>query len=87
MSWSLAIKALFDALTAYLQLKAHTFYYDLVQKTRDKQQIYAERIEKLRSTGKPDDADAADLLFKYLQSEKQFIINLPALNSQANQGK
>lgn len=87
MAWSLAIKALFEALTAYLQLRAKTFHYDLLQKNRDKQLSYAQEIEKLRSSGKPADADHADLLRGYLISEKQYAEHLSAISTETSSGK
>lgn len=87
MGWSLVIKALFEALTAYLQLKASTFHYDLLQKNRDKQLSYSNEIEKLRSTGKPADADRADLLRNYLISEKQYAEYLSTINTETNSRK
>lgn len=87
MSWSLAIKALFDALTAYLQLKAQSFYYDLIQKNRDKQLTLINEIEKLRSTGKPADADRADLLRLQVISEKHFAQHISDTNIATITGK
>lgn len=87
MAWGIVIKSMFDALTAFLQLRAKTYYYDLIQKNREKQLAYAQEIEKLRSSSKPDDADRADLMRKYLISEKQFAEHLSAVYIATNTGK
>lgn len=70
------IKSLFDALTAYLQLKSKSFYYDMMTKTREKQKDYAQEIEKLRSSRNPVDGDRANVLRMQLQQEQKWAADL-----------
>ena len=81
MSWSLMIKSLFDALTAYLQLKTKSFYYDIMTKSQQKQKQYAEDIEKLRSTRNPVDNDRANVLRMQLQQEQKWAADLATFYS------
>lgn len=70
--------AVIKALTAYLELKSKSFYYDLIERSRTKQQQLINEIEKLRSLKSTDSSDRADLMRQYLIEEKQFIKHLSA---------
>lgn len=76
MNLVLVIKSFLDALTAYLQLKSKSFYYDMMTKTREKQKDYAEEIEKLRAARNPVDNDRANVLRMQLQQEQKWAADL-----------
>ena len=73
MKWAILFASLFKAATIYLELKNKSFYYDIVQKSKAKQDDYIKEIERLRARGRPADNDAADILRLQLLEEKQFI--------------
>ena len=75
------IKSALHALTAYLELKNRAFYYDIVEKSRNKQKDIVNEIEKLRSAGTSSSNDRADLLRAELMEEREVIKHLSAVYS------
>lgn len=75
------IKSALLALTAYLELKSKAFYYDIMQKSRNRQKELINEIEKLRSTGTNSSNDRADLLRHELLEEKRTIEHLSTFYS------
>ena len=67
---------LIKAASAYLELKNKSFYYDVLEKSRKKQEQFAEEIEKLRSEGTQSSTDRADVLFMRLLSEQRYAESL-----------
>ena len=77
---------LIKAASAYLELKNKSFYYDVLEKSRKKQQQFAEEIEKLRSEGTQSSTDRADVLFMRLLSEQRYAESLSAQYSKTEKG-
>ena len=77
------IKSALKALTAYLELKNRAFYYDIIEKSRSRQQSLINEIEKLRSAGTNDSNNRADILRAQLLEERKVIEHLSAFYSQA----
>jgi len=77
------IKNALRALTAYFELKNRAFYYDIIEKSRNRQQSLIDEIEKLRSTGTNDSNNRADVLRSMLVEEKRVLEHLSAFYSQA----
>jgi hypothetical protein len=80
------ISNLIKAACAYLELKNKSFYYDILEKSRKKQQEFAEEIEKLRSEGTQSSTDRADVLFMRLRSEQKFSEHFSAQYSETEKG-
>ena len=76
------IRSALKALTAYLELKNRAFYYDIIEKSRNRQQSLINEIEKLRSTGTHDSNNRADILRAQLLEERKVIEHLSAFYSQ-----
>jgi hypothetical protein len=76
------IRSALKALTAYLELKNRAFYYDIIEKSRNRQQSLINEIEKLRSTGTNDSNNRADILRAQLLEERKVIEHLSAFYSQ-----
>lgn len=73
------IKTTLSALNAYLQLRNKAFYYDITEKSRDKQQNIINEIESLRNKRSSAATERADLLQQQLIAEKQHLEHLSAL--------
>lgn len=73
------IKTVLSALNAYLQLRNKAFYYDITEKSRDKQQNIINEIESLRDQRTSAATERADLLQQQLIAEKQHFEHLSAL--------
>ena len=73
------IKTILSALNVYLQLRNKAFYYDITEKSRDKQQRIINEIENLRDERSSAATERADLLQQQLISEKQRLKHLSAL--------
>ena len=71
--------------SAYLELKNKSFYYDILEKSRKKQEQFAEEIEKLRSEGTQSSTDRADVLFMRLLSEQRYAESLSAQYSKTEE--
>jgi hypothetical protein len=70
------IKNALLALTSYLELKNRAFYYDIIEKSRNRQKDIIDEIEKLRSIGTNDSNNRADLLRAQLLEERETIKHL-----------
>lgn len=75
------IKALLQVLVEYLKLRNRSFYYDILTKSKSRQQDLANEIETLRSKPSNDNSDRADLLRKHLITEKQYAQHLSTFYS------
>lgn len=76
------IKNALKALTAYLELKNRAFYYDILEKSRNRQQSLINEIEKLRSSGTNDSNNRADILRAQLLEERRVFEHLSTFYSQ-----
>jgi hypothetical protein len=75
------ITDLIKALSSYLELKNKSFYYDILEKSRNRQTQLREEIENLRNEGTNDSNDRADLLFMQFASEQKYYQHLSATYS------
>ena len=80
------ITSLVKALSAYLELKNKSFYYDILEKSRTRQSQLSKEIEKLRSEGTNDSNDIADAILLQLIAEQKYCKHLSATYS-ATEGK
>lgn len=69
------ITQLLGLLNNYFELKNKSFYYDILEKSRNKQQKLAEEIEKLRDVGTQESNDRANTLLLLLEQERNWIEN------------
>lgn len=76
------IRSALKALTAYLELKNRAFYYDILEKSRNRQQSFINEIEKLRSSGTNDNNNRADILRAQLLEERRIFEHLSTFYSQ-----
>jgi hypothetical protein len=75
------IKNALKALTSFLELKNRAFYYDIIEKSRNRQKDIIDEIEKLRSIGTNDSNNRADLLRAQLLEERETIKHLSTVYS------
>jgi len=73
------IKTILSALNAYLQLRNKAFYYDITEKSRDKQQKIINEIESLRDKHTNAATERADLLQQQLIAEKHHLEHISTL--------
>lgn len=76
------IKSALKALTAYFELKNRAFYYDILEKSRNRQQSIIDEIEKLRNSGTNDSNDRGDILRAQLLEERRVFEHLSTFYSQ-----
>ena len=79
------IKSLLKSLELFLCLKNKLFYYDIIQKSKARQNEIIKQIEDLRSKGDSNSADAADILLISLKREKYEIESLSTLYTKASE--
>ena len=72
MNWAAVLASLFKAIGLYFALKNRSFYYDVLNKSRQQQKQYIDEIERLRAIRSPDATDDADLVRMQLLEEKRF---------------
>jgi hypothetical protein len=72
------ITSLLKALAAYLELKNKSFYYDILEKSRNRQNQLREEIENLRNEGDNDSTSRADDLLLLFKQEQQFYKHISA---------
>lgn len=77
------IKEALSALTAYLQLKNKTMFYNVTRLSRAKQKELINEIEKLRNAGTNDSSDRADLMRNELLDERRFLNDISAFYTKA----
>lgn len=70
------ITSLIKALSAHLELKNKSFYYDILEKSRSRQSKLSKEIEKLRAEGTNDSNDIADAIFLQLIAEQKYCKHL-----------
>ena len=73
------IKTVLSALNAYLQLRNKAFYYDITEKSRNKQQNIINEIETLRDKRSSAATERADLLQQQLIAEKHHLEHISAI--------
>lgn len=76
------IKSALKALTAYFELKNRAFYYDILEKSRNRQQSIIDEIEKLRNSGTNDSNNRGDILRAQLLEERRVFEHLSTFYSQ-----
>lgn len=69
------------ALSAYLELKNKSFYYDIIEKSRNRQSQLRKEIEDLRAEGTNDSNDIADAVLLQLIAEQKYCKHLSATYS------
>ena len=79
------ITNLIKIITAYFELKNKSFYYDIIEKSRKKQNELAEEIEKLRAEGTNDSNYRADTLFMQLCAEQKYAEHLSTYYSKTQE--
>jgi hypothetical protein len=67
------ITNLIKAICTYFELKNKSFYYDILDKSRKRQNSLVEEIESLRDKGDAKSTDAADVLVLQLVEERKWI--------------
>ena len=80
------IKNALLALSKYLEFKSRAFFYDILEKSKKRQQELIDEIEKLRNRPNSDDQHRADLLRAMLQEERNWIKNISAYYSLSGKG-
>jgi hypothetical protein len=75
------ITSLVKALSNYLELKNKSFYYDIIEKSKNRQSQLSKEIEKLRAEGTNDSNDIADAIFLQLCAEQKYCKHLSATYS------
>ena len=75
------ISNLLKALSSFLELKNKSFYYDIIEKSRNRQTQLREEIERLRAEGTNDSNDIADAIFLQLVAEQKYCKHLSATYS------
>lgn len=76
-----AIISLIKSLELFLLLKNKLFYYEIREKSRNRQKEIISEIEMLRNNGDSNSSDAADILRAELAREKSEIKHLSAFYS------
>ena len=80
------LKGVLLTLTTYLELKSKTFFYDILSKSKDRQQQLIDEIEKLRAIKSNDSNDRADVLRAELISERKYIDHLSTVYTLSGKG-
>jgi hypothetical protein len=78
------ITQLLTLLNNYFELKNKSFYYDILQKSKDKQQNLVQEIEKLRDVGTQESNDRANTLLLLLEQERNWIENTTTYYTKIN---
>ena len=73
------IKTVLSALNAYLQLRNKAFYYDITEKSRNKQQNIINEIETLRDKRSSSATERADLLQQQLIAEQHHLEHISTI--------
>lgn len=81
------IKTALEALTLFLRLRNRTFFYDINQKSRERQQQLVNEIEKLRKSTASADQYRADILRAQLIEEREYITNISTYYTLSGEGK
>ena len=75
------VKSALSALASYLELKNKAFYYDIINKSKNRQKELINEIEELRSKRTNDSNDRADILRSELINERKTLEHLSAVYS------
>lgn len=81
-----ALSSLIKSLELFLSLKNKLFYYEIREKSKNRQKEIIAEIEKLRSNGDSNSSDAADILRAELAREKSEIKHLSTFYSSFKEG-
>jgi len=80
------LSSLIKSLELFLSLKNKLFYYEIREKSKNRQKEIIAEIEKLRSRGDSNSSDAADILRAELAREKSEIKHLSDFYSSSKEG-
>jgi uncharacterized coiled-coil DUF342 family protein len=80
------VKSALSALASYLELKNKAFYYDIINKSKNRQKELINEIEELRSKRTNDSNDRADILRSELINERKTLEHLSAVYSLSGKG-
>lgn len=80
------ISNLLKLAVAFFELKNKSFYYDILEKSRNKCNQLTTEIENLRVEGTQASTDRADILFMRLKSEQKYAEHLSAQYSKTEGG-
>lgn len=80
------IKTILTTLNAYLQLRTKAFYYEINEKSRNKQQDIINEIESLRDERTNAATERADLLQQQLIDEKHYIKHISTIYNNTSTG-
>lgn len=75
------IKAVLQLCIVYLELKNKSFFYDILEKSKARQQTLINELEKLREVGTNASNDAADVVRADLTQEIAFAKHLPTISA------
>jgi hypothetical protein len=79
------LHSLIKSLELFLSLKNKLFYYEIREKSKQRQNEIIEEIEKLRSRGDSNSSDRADILRLELRREKSELEHLSTFYSKASE--
>ncbi len=79
------LHSLIKSLELFLSLKNKLFYYEIREKSKQRQNEIIEEIEKLRSRGDSNSSDRADILRLELKREKSELEHLSTFYSKASE--
>ena len=82
-----SIKSILKSIELYLTLKNKKFYYELYKDFKEREQKLVQEIEDLRISGDSNNADRADLLRDYLNTERREFKHISAFYSKITGGK
>lgn len=80
------ISNLIKALCSYFELKNKSFYYDILEKSRIRQEKIVDQIEELRDKGDSQSANVADTLVLQLLDERKWIKDISNTYSSSKSG-
>ena len=75
------LASLIKSLELFLSLKNKLFYYEIREKSKNRQKEIIDEIEKLRNRGDSNSSDAADILRAELLREKSELKHLSTFYS------
>jgi galactose-1-phosphate uridylyltransferase len=77
------IANLIRAATAYFEYKNRSLFYDISEKSKNKQEKLINEIQKLRDLRTQDSNASANVLLLQLESERKYISDISAYYSKA----
>ena len=82
-----SIKSILKSIELYLTLKNKKFYYELYKDFKEREQKLVQEIEDLRISGDSNNADRADLLRDYLDTERREFEHISSFYSKIREGE